>query len=214
MAGFKPASLERSLKTFFDNYPDAYTLIQDDMQYEMTFKHCVARQALWGENGKSRRNLNAKPHVGLLSPAATVREATADDANAIAAFDREYSVCQAREEIERGISRVHVALDDGAGNEVVGWLAAWLVPPYELQIIQITVSPAMRRQGVGSMLLQTAIDTYGPSVSQVVLEVRENNVAACGLYEKVGFARLGAVRKNYYADGAGALCMALNTEAR
>ena len=64
------------------------------------------------------------------------------------------------------------------------------------------------------MLLQTAIDTYGPSVSQVVLEVRENNVAACGLYEKVGFARLGAVRKNYYADGAGALCMVLNTEAR
>ncbi len=186
--------------------------MRHDTRYEMIVKQCTTRGALRGGNGhgRARRPLDVQPRLTLRSPATTVREATVEDAAAIAAFGGEYSEHQAREEIERGISRVHVAQDDGGGNEVVGWLAAWLVPPHELQIIQITVSPATRRRGVGSMLLQTAIDTYGPSVSQVVLEVREDNVAACRLYEKLGFARLGAVRKNYYADGVDAVCMILN----
>jgi ribosomal protein S18 acetylase RimI-like enzyme len=182
----------------------------------MIVDQCVTCRARLGGKGHSWSQCPldvVRPHRALTPAAATVREATVEDAASIAAFDLEYSVRDAREEIERGISRVHVAQDDSAGSEVVGWLAAWLIPPHELQIIQITVSPATRRRGVGSMLIQTALDTYGPSVSQIVLEVREDNVAARGLYEKLGFVPLGAVRKNYYADGAGAVCMVLSTSA-
>ncbi len=180
----------------------------------MVINHCIVRRALPCGRGRSRRHClvdDVRPMAA--QPTATAREATAEDAAAIAAFDGEYSVEKAREEIERGISRVHVAQDVSAQNEIVGWLAAWHVPPHELQIIQLTVSPAARRRGVGSMLLQTALDAHGSSVSQVVLEVREDNVAALRLYEKLGFARLGTVRKNYYSDGTDALCMILTTKA-
>lgn len=154
-----------------------------------------------GENPKTR-------DTGALR--VSIRDATVEDAAAIAAIDNEYSAEQAREEIGRGISRVCVVHD--SDGSVVAWLSAWHVPPHELQIIQITVSPSKRRQGIGRMLLQSALDTYGPSVSEVVLEVREDNMAARALYDKLGFTQLGSVRKNYYADGTGAVCMVRASE--
>jgi len=141
--------------------------------------------------------------------ATRVREAQSDDAEAIGAFDEEYTASKARDEITRAISRVYVALDE---TDLVGWLAAWHVPPHELQIIQITVSPAKRRRGIGRLLLQTALEAYGPSVEQVVLEVREDNAAAISLYERHGFERAGPVRKNYYKDGCSAVNMRLATD--
>ena len=141
-----------------------------------------------------------------------VRLADPDDAEAIAEIDPEYTVDKAREEISRDVSRVHVAIEsddatDTRAGLVVGWLAAWHVPPHELQIIQITVSPVKRRRGIGRLLLRTALDAYVSSVDQTVLEVREDNTAALGLYEWAGFERAGPVRKNYYRDGCGAVCM-------
>ena len=148
-------------------------------------------------------------NAAAAAAATRVREAQSDDAEAIGAFDEEYTASKARDEITRAISRVHVALDE---TDLVGWLAAWHVPPHELQIIQITVSPAKRRRGIGRLLLQTALEAYGPSVEQVVLEVREDNAAAISLYERHGFERVGPVRKNYYKDGCSAVNMRLPTD--
>jgi ribosomal-protein-alanine N-acetyltransferase len=140
----------------------------------------------------------------------TVRIATSEDAVSIDHIEREsasstsWSLDQVTEEINRSLSKVHVAEERGA---VVGWLSAWHIPGHELQIIQITVSPGRRRRGIATTLLCEALTVYGSSVEQTVLEVREDNHAARRLYEKIGFRVVGSVRKNYYPDGAGAVSM-------
>lgn len=145
------------------------------------------------------------------NPAVRVRFATPDDAEGIAAIEPDsssWSIHQVTEELGRAVSRVHVAEE---GHRVVGWLSSWYVPPHELQIIQIAVSSSKRRRGIATSLLNAVLDAYGPSVEQTVLEVREDNTPARGLYEKLGFVPLGAVRKKYYADGTGAVCMVRRT---
>lgn len=58
----------------------------------------------------------------------------------------------------------------------------------------IAVSPAFRRQGVASLLLETALDGME---ADVFLEVRVSNAPAIALYRKFGFAECG-IRKHYY----------------
>lgn len=63
-------------------------------------------------------------------------------------------------------------------------------------IDNIAVSPAFRRQGVASLLLDTALDGMD---ADVFLEVRQSNAPAIALYRKYGFQEVG-IRKNYYTS--------------
>jgi ribosomal-protein-alanine N-acetyltransferase len=58
----------------------------------------------------------------------------------------------------------------------------------------IAVSPEFRRQGIASLLLDTALNGMD---ADVFLEVRHSNTPAIALYEKYGFQPIG-IRKNYY----------------
>ncbi len=61
-----------------------------------------------------------------------------------------------------------------------------------------------RRQGVGDALCGAFIDdAKSRGVKKLFLEVRESNLPAVKLYEKVGFTFL-SVRKKYYSDGENA----------
>lgn len=144
----------------------------------------------------------------------TTRQGTLADVEGISRLEHQnkssWSHQQVTEELQRKISRVLVAektgpLEDQERPSLVGWIVAWYIPPFELQIIQVSVSGNYRRQGVGCRLLADMLAKF-KHCEQVVLEVREDNIPAIELYQKIGFVQYGN-RKNYYKDGTSAWLM-------
>ena len=80
-----------------------------------------------------------------------------------------------------------------------GYLVARSVAPGESEVLYIEVEPAFRRQGIAEMLLREAIER---APGEWFLEVRDSNLAAQKLYEKLGFVNVGR-RENYYPGGLG-----------
>ncbi|MEQ2456219.1 ribosomal protein S18-alanine N-acetyltransferase [Flavonifractor hominis] len=64
---------------------------------------------------------------------------------------------------------------------------------------KIVVDPRFRRQGVAEEILRAYLRLGQAHLAFLTLEVRESNVAAIGLYEKLGFQVVGR-RKNYYRE--------------
>lgn len=81
----------------------------------------------------------------------------------------------------------------------------------EVQLI--VVGSIHRRTGVGSALLQGAIDrAVAAGATALFLEVADGNAAAVALYRSAGFSPV-ARRPRYYANGADALVMRLDLPA-
>lgn len=73
-----------------------------------------------------------------------------------------------------------------------------MLAPGEAQILNLSVVPDARRQGLGRELLRRFIDdAHRLGAEQVFLEVRVSNVAAIALYASEGFASVGR-RDGYY----------------
>lgn len=73
-----------------------------------------------------------------------------------------------------------------------------MLAPGEAQILNLSVVPDARREGLGRALLRQFVDDAKLlNAEQVFLEVRESNVAAIGLYASEGFAPV-ARRVGYY----------------
>jgi ribosomal-protein-alanine N-acetyltransferase len=67
-------------------------------------------------------------------------------------------------------------------------------------LLNLTVIPALRRKGLGTMLFQDALRELRrnrPDAGALTLEVRESNSAAIRLYENAGFKVIGK-RKGYF----------------
>jgi ribosomal-protein-alanine N-acetyltransferase len=76
--------------------------------------------------------------------------------------------------------------------------AGLLMVPYEADILNITVRPEARRQGIATQLLGKIGELAEPrGVTVIHLEVRESNTPARTLYEKLCFT-VDGIRKNYY----------------
>jgi [ribosomal protein S18]-alanine N-acetyltransferase len=91
------------------------------------------------------------------------------------------------------------AYPEGTTCSVIGFLVARHVAP-EWELENIVVAPDARRRGVGGQLLDAFLSTARHTNSEAVfLEVRESNVAARNLYEKVGFRQTGR-RPAYYVN--------------
>jgi ribosomal-protein-alanine acetyltransferase len=70
-------------------------------------------------------------------------------------------------------------------------------------ILTIDVTPAYRRKGIAQKMLQeieTILRERG--IRECRLEVRENNVAALNLYQKLGYKKIGKLEK-YYGNAHG-----------
>jgi ribosomal-protein-alanine acetyltransferase len=165
-------------------------------------------RALFRRSVVGRQNLKVTRRCRAHSHRITTRVGTLDDIQDIADLESHgsWSDQQVHDELTRDISRVLVAEKTllTAEKTLVGWISAWRIPPFELQIIQVTVSQDYRRQGIGHQLL---VDMLGLcDCEQVVLEVREDNIPAIELYHKVGFVTCGE-RKGYYKDGTSAYLM-------
>jgi ribosomal-protein-alanine acetyltransferase len=87
------------------------------------------------------------------------------------------------------------------GSNILGYGGYWNVQG-EAQITNLVVSPDIRRQGVGSHLLQFLMDhAAAEGCARVTLEVREKNQPAHALYKKAGFGVQGK-RPNVYTEPA------------
>lgn len=76
------------------------------------------------------------------------------------------------------------------------------VPP-EAEIITIGVAPEARRRGVARGLMVSLLDVLrGMGVTEIFLEVAEDNTAGRALYAGFGFSQTGR-RKMYYARPGG-----------
>ncbi len=84
-------------------------------------------------------------------------------------------------------------------GRAVAVLLYWVIFP-EIHIASLGVHPDHRRRGLAAQLLHLLMEVGSElGASQIDLEVRERNVAAQNLYEKLGFKRVGR-RKAYYDD--------------
>ncbi|VAV85421.1 Ribosomal-protein-S18p-alanine acetyltransferase [hydrothermal vent metagenome] len=82
---------------------------------------------------------------------------------------------------------------------VVGYAIFWVVVG-EGHIMNISVAPEFRRQGIGRRMLRFTIEFMEQAcVTVIFLEVRRTNHTAIKLYKDYGFEEV-YVRKNYYGD--------------
>ncbi len=148
-----------------------------------------------------------------MADAIVIREMTADDADEVAAVEKEcFTVPWSRESFWSEVQNENTLyLVATAGGKIVGYMGAWLLQG-EAQITNVAVHPAYRRQGVGETILReftAAVKERG--VTAMTLEVRPSNEAALALYAKFGFKDYGR-RKGYYLDNGEDAIIMWNTK--
>jgi ribosomal-protein-alanine acetyltransferase len=91
---------------------------------------------------------------------------------------------------------------------VLGFLFA-RVAADEMEILNLAVTPAARKRGIGGALLAAAVD-HGrrQHAARAFLEVRESNVRARRFYERRGFVVKGRRPRYYHHPEEDALVMA------
>jgi ribosomal-protein-alanine N-acetyltransferase len=86
-----------------------------------------------------------------------------------------------------------------SGSEVIGYIGFWMVLD-EAHIVTIAVRSDLRRKGIGSMLLASALVlAVSLDANRATLEVRVTNLPAQRLYKKFGFEVVG-IRRKFYSD--------------
>lgn len=113
------------------------------------------------------------------------------------------------EELDNRLCHIFVCREeDRAACAVLGYVCFWLFLG-EMHLLNLSVHPDHRRQGVGRRLLVHALDySSGRGAKVGFLEVRKRNRAARIMYEQYGFTEIG-VRPRYYEDGEDAVVMLL-----
>lgn len=132
-----------------------------------------------------------------------IREACLTDGVSIHAIETEcFSDAWSMEAIQRELSQHELKLYyvlEAADGAVVGYAGLWHVLD-EGEIINIAVLPGYRGNGHGEMLLRVVMErAWQLGCSHIFLEVRFSNLAAIGLYQKLGYEMI-SVRKEYYSD--------------
>jgi ribosomal-protein-alanine N-acetyltransferase len=83
------------------------------------------------------------------------------------------------------------------GDRVIGYYVA-MMGVDEIHLLNVTVAPALQRQGHGRSLLDALVG-YGHAngAKTLWLEVRESNLRARAIYARYGFVEVGR-RRGYY----------------
>ncbi|MCJ7595358.1 MAG: ribosomal protein S18-alanine N-acetyltransferase [Desulfobacterales bacterium] len=111
-------------------------------------------------------------------------------------FPSPWSFGAFEQEVKNPISRLWVLT---ANKAVAGYICFWIFDA-EIQLINVAVHPKARGRGYAEHLLNRMIESgLSKGIHQVWLEVRLSNVAAQGLYRKLGFEEVGR-RPRYYGD--------------
>jgi ribosomal-protein-alanine N-acetyltransferase len=131
-----------------------------------------------------------------------VRSAAFDDVPAILAIERQapsaahWTAEQYKELVGSGV----VLVAEEAG-QLCGFICAKAVAG-EWEVENVVVPAEFLRRGIADELLRELIQrAENEAASAILLEVRESNLPARGLYEKHGFRDVGR-RRAYYSDPA------------
>lgn len=85
----------------------------------------------------------------------------------------------------------------GAADELLGYFVA-MVGVDEMHLLNITVAPEVQSCGHARFMIETLIGLCGAHAARSLwLEVRQSNLHARSIYERLGFMQVGA-RKGYY----------------
>jgi len=92
-------------------------------------------------------------------------------------------------------------------NQLVGYIFCWKAGT-EASILSLAVKSEFRRQGIGTYILESALNHLKEQgIREVWLEVRVSNFSAIALYRRLDFSPVG-LRRGYYQDtGEDALVM-------
>jgi ribosomal-protein-alanine N-acetyltransferase len=95
-------------------------------------------------------------------------------------------------------------------DEIVGFASIWNAV-YDIHITNIVVRKDLRKQGIGTLLLEKLIKITKKmdNINSITLEVKTTNKPAINLYSKYGFEKVG-LRKKYYNNTDDAIIMTLN----
>lgn len=111
-------------------------------------------------------------------------------------FSDPWSENSVRSELDNPLSYWLVAVD---GDTVAGYIGSQSVLG-EADMMNVAVSPAYRRQGIGECLVNALVQGLKQrEVRCLSLEVRVSNAPAIALYEKQGFVQVGR-RPRYYQN--------------
>ncbi len=118
-------------------------------------------------------------------------------------FQDPWSLDSLYDECDREIAHYRVVEYD---EQVVGYAGMWILYD-EAHINNVAVSSKVRRMGFGEFLMYDMMsEALRNGADVMTLEVREHNLPAQGLYEKIGFVHRGT-RKRYYSNGEDAFIM-------
>ena len=140
----------------------------------------------------------------------TIRAFAADDIGPVAAleavtFPDPWTPSMFAAELAESSRAWLVAVDEAGG--VVGYGGVAVLADHDAHIMNLAVTPASRRQGLGRRLLGELLSASARLGAQrVTLEVRAENAGAIALYEAVGLESVG-VRPAYYGPGHDAVIM-------
>ncbi len=135
-----------------------------------------------------------------------IRTATPADVPAILRLERQANEAahwseETYNNIVAGIGPARVLFVADDGGAMSAFLCARVVGE-EWDIENVVVAAGQRRRGFASALLEEVLKrARQQGTRHLLLEVRESNTAARGLYEKAGFGETGR-RRGYYRDPA------------
>ena len=90
---------------------------------------------------------------------------------------------------------------------VVGYVVGFQTIEGTGRVFSLAVDPGYQNLGIGGALLNEILAIFGrEGISEVLLEVRSNNVRAQRFYKRHGFIKSGIIEK-YYNDGENATLM-------
>ena len=126
-----------------------------------------------------------------------IRKATIADSRSIekienTCFSTPWSLNSIVESLKNECSVFYVAVVD---NQVVGYMGLQIFSG-EGYVTNIAVMPEYRKQGLALALMNKQMQN---DMDFITLEVRQSNIPAISLYDKLGFKTVG-VRKNYYSN--------------
>ena len=148
-------------------------------------------------------------------PAASLRPMTAADLADVLDLERElfpddpWSPEMFTEEIvQPSTVRMYLVASDDT-RRLAGYAGMMFVPGgSQADVLTIAVHPDCWDRGIGSLLLGTLIDeARRRGCAEVLLEVREDNPRAQGLYRRRGFEEIGVRRGYYQPSGVNAIVM-------
>ena len=126
-----------------------------------------------------------------------------------ACFTDPWSESALRDELSSPLARYFVCTQ---GGQVLGYIGTRVVLD-ECQVANVAVSPACRREGVASFLMEAMLDfCRREGIHFVTLEVRLSNSAAQALYQKFGFQKQGLRPGYYQSPPEDAVLMSLEPE--